>query len=59
MSIDTTLEPNPFTTTYEGDCCQLIQGKTMFLVGQPGSVKDIDHGECIVSSGTRINNNEF
>lgn len=26
----------------------------MFLVGQPGAGSTVDHGECIVSSGTRI-----
>jgi hypothetical protein len=54
LSIDTTLEPNPFTTTYQGDCSQLIQGKTMFLVGQTGAGSTVDHGTCIVPSGTRI-----
>ena len=54
LSIDTSLEPNPFTTTYQGDCSQLTQGGIMFLVGQTGEGSTVDHGECIVSSGTRI-----
>ena len=33
VSIDTSFEPNPFTTVYQGDCSQLIQGNMMFLVG--------------------------
>lgn len=52
LSIDTTLEPNPFETIYEGDCSQLTQGNIMFLVGQPGVGSDPEHGECIVSSET-------
>lgn len=57
LSLDTTLEPNPFTTTYEGDCSQLIQGNTMFLVGQVGGgggEQPVHHGTCIVPSGTSI-----
>jgi hypothetical protein len=55
MSIDTTLEPNPFTTTYQGDCSQLIQGNTMFLVGQAGAAAGtVNHGTCIVPSGTSV-----
>jgi hypothetical protein len=54
VSIDTATEPNPFTTTYQGDCSQLIQGKTMFLVGQTGTGGTVDHGTCIVPSGTSI-----
>jgi hypothetical protein len=53
VSIDTSLEDNPFTTTYQDDCSQLTQGNIMFLVGQTGT-GDVDHGECIVSSGTSI-----
>ena len=56
LSIDTTMEPNPFATTYQGDCSQLIQGKTMFLVGQAGTAAPdpVNHGTCIVPSGTSI-----
>jgi hypothetical protein len=57
LSLDTTLEPNPFTTTYGGDCSQLIQGNTMFLVGQAGGgggEQPVHHGTCIVPSGTSI-----
>jgi hypothetical protein len=55
LALDTTLEPNPFTTTYGGDCSQLIQGNTMFLVGQAGAAGGtVDHGTCIISSGTSI-----
>jgi hypothetical protein len=55
LALDTTLEPNPFTTTYAGDCSQLIQGNTMFLVGQAGAAGGtVDHGTCIISSGTSI-----
>lgn len=53
VSIDTTKEPNPFTTTYQGDCSQLIQGNTMFLVGVSGA-GTVNHGICIVPSGTTI-----
>ena len=56
LSIDTDEEDNPFEPNqYKGDCSQLIQGKTMFLVGQPtGSVGTVDHGTCMVPSGTSI-----
>jgi hypothetical protein len=54
VSIDIAREPNPFTTTYQGDCSQLIQGNTMFLVGQAGAGGTVDHGTCIVPSGTSI-----
>jgi hypothetical protein len=56
VSIDTSIEPNPFTTVYQGDCSQLIQGNMMFLVGQAGAgaVEPVDHGFCNVSSGTSI-----
>src|SRR5215471_5743471 len=53
LSIDTATEPNPFTTKYKGDCSQLIQGKTMFLVGAAGAGM-VDHGTCNVPSGTSI-----
>ena len=55
VSIDTSIEPNPFTTVYQGDCSQLIQGNMMFLVGQPGLTgTPFDHGICNVPSGTSI-----
>ena len=54
VSIDTSIEPNPFTTVYVGDCSQLIQGNMMFLVGQPGLGGSLDHGFCNVPSGTSI-----
>ena len=55
VSIDTSVEPNPFTTVYEGDCSQLIQGNMMFLVGQPGLTgTPFDQGFCNVPSGTSI-----
>jgi hypothetical protein len=56
VSIDTSIAPNPFTTTYAGDCSQLIQGNMMFLVGQvgAGSPVPVDHGFCNVSSSTSI-----
>jgi hypothetical protein len=54
LSIDTSTQPNPFTTVYQGDCRQLLQGNTMFLVGQfpPGSVSN--HGVCNVSAQTAL-----
>jgi hypothetical protein len=54
LSIDTATEPNPFTHTYTADCSQLIQGNTMFLVGQTGAGGSVDHGTCLVPSGTSI-----
>jgi hypothetical protein len=54
VSIDTSIEPNPFTTIYDGDCSQLIQGNMMFLVGQAGVGGTPNHGRCIVPSGTSI-----
>lgn len=55
ISLDTNTEPNPFETVYQGDCGQLLQGKTMFLVGQRGGMSDLeDHGMCFVPSGTTI-----
>jgi hypothetical protein len=55
VSLDTNTEPNPFETVYQGDCSQLIQGRTMFLVGQRGGTTDLeDHGNCSISSGTTI-----
>jgi len=57
LSIDTATEQNPFTQPYSGDCSQLIQGKTMFLVGQSsstGPLGTVDHGTCTVPSGTSI-----
>lgn len=55
ISLDTNTEPNPFETVYQGDCGQLLQGKTMFLVGQRGGMNDLeDHGTCSVPSGTTI-----
>jgi hypothetical protein len=54
VSIDTSIEPNPFTTTYTGDCSQLIQGNMMFLVGQAGVGGTPNHGTCFVPSGTSI-----
>jgi hypothetical protein len=55
LSIDTATETNPSTHTYTGDCSQLIQGNTMFLVGQTGTTGGtVDHGTCNVPSGTSI-----
>ena len=54
VSIDTSIEPNPFTTIYDRDCSQLIQGNMMFLVGQAGVGGTPEHGRCIVPSGTSI-----
>jgi hypothetical protein len=47
-------QPNPFTTVYSGDCRQLLQGNTIFLVGQgpPGSVSN--HGICNISAQTSV-----
>ena len=54
LSIDTEEEDNPFTHTYAADCSQLIQGNTMFLVGQTGTGGTVDHGTCTIPSGTSI-----
>ena len=57
LSIDTSIEPNPFTTVYQGDCSQLIQGN-MIVSHRTGGVQDlpvpVDHGFCNVSSITSI-----
>jgi hypothetical protein len=54
FSIDTSTQPNPFTTTYQGDCSQLMQGNTIFLVGQGPAGSVSNHGTCIISSQTSI-----
>jgi hypothetical protein len=54
VSIDTSIEPNPFTTVCQGDYSQLIQGNMMFLVGQARTGGTVDHGTCFVPSGTSI-----
>ncbi len=55
FSIDTSTQPNPFTTTYQGDCRQLLQGNVLFLVGQGSPVGSVsNHGTCIISPQTSI-----
>ena len=55
FSIDTSTQPNPFTTTYQGDCRQLLQGNVLFLVGQGSPLGSVsNHGTCITSPQTSI-----
>jgi hypothetical protein len=55
LSIDTPPQQNPFPpTSYTGDCSQLIQGNTLFLVGQVSSTGAPGHGTCTISSHTSV-----
>jgi hypothetical protein len=55
FSIDTSTQPNPFTTIYQGDCRQLLQGNVLFLVGQGSPVGSVsNHGTCNISAQTSI-----
>jgi hypothetical protein len=55
FSIDRLLQPNPFTTVYQGECSRLMQGNVLFLVGQGSPLGSVsNHGTCIISSQTSI-----
>jgi hypothetical protein len=55
FSTDITTQPNPFTRIYHGDCSQLTQGNTMFLVGQIFGFPSVSsHGTCIISPQTSL-----
>jgi len=55
LSIETPPQLNPFssTTVYNGNCGQLMQANTLFLVGQisPGAM---NHGTCNISPQTSV-----
>jgi hypothetical protein len=54
LSTDITAQPNPFTRFYTGDCSQLMQGNTLFLVGQIFGAKVVNHGTCVISPRTSV-----
>jgi hypothetical protein len=56
LSINTQIQPNPFTTVFTGDCSFLAQpGNLLFLVetASPGGGVQ-NHGTCSVPAGTSI-----
>lgn len=54
LSTDITTQQNPFTRVYTGDCSQLIQGNTLFLVGQIFGTSVVNHGTCTISPQTSV-----
>jgi hypothetical protein len=54
LSTDITTQPDPLTTIYRGDCSQLIQGNTLFLVGQIFGTSVVNHGTCTISPQTSV-----
>lgn len=57
LSIETPPQQNPFepTSPFNGNCGQLMQANTLFLVGQINPVPGVmDHGTCTISPGTSV-----
>jgi len=54
LSMEVTPQTNPFTRVFQGDCSQLIQGNTIFLVGQVFGTSIVNHGTCIISPQTSL-----